>query len=123
MTFKLLDRVRLRCDIPRRNLRKGRVGTVVFIFDKPEKVEARGIISRMGLPPAQARSAISAISRGTTSSNFRIAKDAEDVVIQIARKGRDGHQIFEYRISQTGEKNVTQMAYDGAGDLVHFHPK
>lgn len=37
MTLKRLARVRLKRDIPERNLRKGMLGTMVLIYEKPNK--------------------------------------------------------------------------------------
>lgn len=37
MTPKLLDRVKIMRDIPLRNLKKGMVGTVVFVHEAPRK--------------------------------------------------------------------------------------
>lgn len=39
MTPKLLDVVRLKRDIPRRNLKKGMEGTVVEVFEHPHAFE------------------------------------------------------------------------------------
>ncbi len=87
------------------------------------KGEARGIISNMQLPIEQARSALTAIKRATTSSSFRITREAEEVVIRTARSGRNGYQLFEYRIAADGKKIPVQTAYDAAGKLVHYDPK
>jgi len=87
------------------------------------KGEAQGIISKMNLPEEQARSALSAIRKATTSSNFRITREDADVIIRTVRRGRDGYQLFEYRVTPTGDKAIVQTAYDAAGNLVHYDPK
>lgn len=37
MNFKLFDFVRLKRDIPLRNLRRGMAGTIIEVFDKPNR--------------------------------------------------------------------------------------
>ena len=37
MTFKLLDCVRLQRDIPHRLLKRGMIGTVVEVFERPDE--------------------------------------------------------------------------------------
>lgn len=37
MILKLLDVVRVKRDIPKENIKRGMAGTIVFVFDKPNR--------------------------------------------------------------------------------------
>jgi len=59
MNLKLLDRVRLKKDIPKRNLRKGMLGTVVLIYEKPDEAfevefsdDQGGTVAQLALAPS-----------------------------------------------------------------------
>ena len=58
MNFKLFDFVRLKHDIPLRNLRRGMTGTIIEVFDKPNRAyevefsDANGVtIAQLALQP------------------------------------------------------------------------
>ena len=60
MTLKLLDRVKLKRDIPERNLRKGMIGAIVIIHEKPNKAfevefsdDHGGTIAQLALTAAE----------------------------------------------------------------------
>jgi RHS repeat-associated protein len=92
--------------------------------DLATKGEAREVLSKMGLPNAQADAVRSAISRATSSDTIDILRSkAGDVVVNLTRPGADGRQVMEYTIGQDGAKIPIQKAYDVFGNLVHLDPK
>ncbi len=87
------------------------------------KAGAREIVSKMGLPSAQANAVNRAIRRATSTSGLKVTQNGPNVLVETFRKGDDGFQVMEYVIRIDGSKSVVQKAYDAAGNLVHFHPK
>jgi hypothetical protein len=53
MNMKLLDRVRLLRDIPLRNLKRGMTGTIVEVFDKPNRAYEGEFSDENGVTVAQ----------------------------------------------------------------------
>jgi hypothetical protein len=53
MNMKLLDRVRLLRDIPLRNLKRGMTGTIVEVFDKPNRAYEVEFSDENGVTVAQ----------------------------------------------------------------------
>lgn len=53
MNMKILDRVRLLRDMPLRNLRRGMTGTIVEVFDKPNRAYEVEFIDENGVTVAQ----------------------------------------------------------------------
>ena len=58
MNYKLLDRIRLKRDIPERNLKKGMTGTIVIVHEKPNTAyevefydDQGGTIAQLALQP------------------------------------------------------------------------
>lgn len=53
MNMKLFDRVRLLRDIPLRNLKRGMTGTIVEVFDKPNRAYEVEFSDNNGVTVAQ----------------------------------------------------------------------
>lgn len=53
MNMKILDRVRLLRDMPSRNLRRGMTGTIVEVFDKPNRAYEVEFSDENGVTVAQ----------------------------------------------------------------------
>lgn len=53
MTMKILDHVRLLHDIPLRNLKRGMTGTIVEVFDKPNRAYEVEFSDENGVTVAQ----------------------------------------------------------------------
>ena len=87
------------------------------------KTAAREIIGNLNLSESQLASALRTISRATTNSTISISQKSGDLIIQITRAGQNGYQVMESIITQGGSKTVVQVAYDAAGNMVHYHPK
>ncbi len=87
------------------------------------KAAAREAIARMAVSESAKAAARSAISRATTKSTIDVVKEGGNLIVRVARPGRDGHQVIESVIKSDGTKTVVQKAFDAAGRLVHYHPK
>lgn len=88
-----------------------------------QKAEARAAVDAFDPPAAQRAAANRAIGRATTSSTVDVARQGDDIVVRVARPGRDGYQLIEHVVSPDGSKRVVQYAYDSSGRLVHLDLK
>lgn len=87
------------------------------------KSVAREAVARLGLPGAQGAAINKSISRATSSSTLDILRSGDDVVVNLSRPGRDGHQVIQTVVKPDGSKEVVQLAFNGKGELVHVDPK
>ena len=88
------------------------------------KHAARAALRLVELPSQQMTAVSSAIGRATRASTIFLVRDLNgDATVRIVRRGRNGYQVMESRVSADGTKIVVQMAYDSSGTLVHYDPK
>jgi hypothetical protein len=101
----------------------GASGPVEIALAGLTKAAAREGLVKLGIEGAQAAAARSAIGRATSKTTIELVKRGEELIVRLARPGRDGHQVIESVIGADGTKAVVQKAFDAAGRLVHFDPK
>jgi YD repeat-containing protein len=89
------------------------------------KAEARQRLDSLNVSPAQAAAARRTITRATKADDIEISVTAGgDLIIRRSRPGRVfGYQVLEDTIKTDGSKQVTQWAYDDAGNPIHRDPK
>ncbi|HOT92942.1 MAG TPA: N-acetylmuramoyl-L-alanine amidase [Anaerolineae bacterium] len=95
-----------------------------LVYSGLEKQTARDALEKLTITTAQKESARRAITKATTSSTVELVlNESGELLVKVSRPGANGFQVFEYTITQGGEKTVIQKAYDASGNLVHFDPK
>ncbi len=87
------------------------------------KLAARKTLSGLDITSEQLVAANRAIGRATASTDIGVRTEGANVVVRLSRPGAIGSQVIESVITPTGEKSVVQLAYDQAGNLVHYDPK
>lgn len=87
------------------------------------KFVARRTLRNLGVSDEQFAAANSAIGRATASTDISVDMQDGNVIVRLSRPGADGFQVIQSVIGPDGAKSVVQLAYDSAGNLVHYDPK